>query len=111
MYSLHQLSQSTGPGWYIQPAKWTSPMALTTDWPKVFRLFSDCLANLCRMSFQLRLTGTGTWIALRDGKQIGKVECNAQHAIQFLARKDEGLTSEEKAELDKLILGLQYRQG
>lgn len=63
------------------------------------------------MSFQLRLTGTGTWSVLREGKQIGRLECIAQHAIQLLMRKDEMLTAEEKAELDKLILGIQYRQG
>lgn len=63
------------------------------------------------MSFQLRLTGTGTWSVLREGKPIGRLECIAQHAIQLLMRKDEMLTAEEKAELDKLILGIQYRQG
>ena len=63
------------------------------------------------MSFQLRLSGTGLWVVVRDGKQIGKLECATQHAVQLLIRKDEALSAEEKAELDKLILGIQYRQG
>ena len=63
------------------------------------------------MSFQVRLAGKGTWVLLRDGKQIGTLECHAQHAVQLLVRKDESLSSEEKSELDKLILGIQYRQG
>ncbi len=63
------------------------------------------------MSFQLRLSGAGIWVVVRDGKQIGTLECAAQHAVQLLIRKDEGLSAEEKAELDKLILGIQYRQG
>ena len=63
------------------------------------------------MSFQLRLSGPGTWIVLREGKQVGKLECTAQHAVQLLIRKDEALSAEEKLELDKLILGIQYRQG
>ena len=62
------------------------------------------------MSFLLRLSGTGTWTVSRDGKQIGKLECKEQHAVQLLMRKDETLSAEEKAELDRLILGLQYRQ-
>lgn len=63
------------------------------------------------MSFQLRLAAKGTWILLREGKQIGKLECTAQHAVQLVIRKDETLSAEEKVELDKLILGIQYRQG
>jgi len=63
------------------------------------------------MSFQLRLTGKGTWIVLREGKQIGTLVCSTQHAVQFLIRKDEALTAEERLELDKLVLGIQYRQG
>ena len=63
------------------------------------------------MSFQLRLSGRGTWILLRDGKQIGTLECKAQHAVQLVVRNDEALSGEEKLELDKLILGIQYRQG
>jgi len=62
------------------------------------------------MSLQLRLVGTGRWTVLREGEQVGTVECNAQHAVQFLIRKDETLSAEEKAELDKLIVGIQYRQ-
>jgi len=62
------------------------------------------------MSFQLRLTETGSWTVLREGKQVGRLECKEQHAVQLLMRKDEALSTEEKAELDKLILGLQYRQ-
>lgn len=62
------------------------------------------------MSFQLRLVGPGTWSVFRGGKQIGQLVCNAQHAVQFLARKDESLATEEKLELDKLILAIQYRQ-
>ena len=62
------------------------------------------------MSFQLRLTGIGTWTVLREGKQIATLACSAQHAVQLLIRKDEALTAEEKLELDKLVLGIQYRQ-
>jgi hypothetical protein len=63
------------------------------------------------MSIQLRLIESGTWILSRDGKEIGQLECHAQHAVQFLVRKDETLSTNEKLELDKLILGIQYRQG
>jgi hypothetical protein len=62
------------------------------------------------LSLQLRLIGAGTWTVLRERKQIGTIECKLQHSVHLLTRKDQTLSVEEKIELDKLILGLQYRQ-